>query len=351
MDMFFAAVEIRDRPELKERPVAIGGPRTARGVISTANYVARKFGVRSALPTSQALKKCPELVLLPGNMRKYKEESEKVFSIFHEITPLVEGLSLDEAFLDVSEVQLFQGSATLIAEEIRRRIFLETKLTASAGVAPNKFLAKVASDQNKPDGLTVLSPDKIEEFIKELPIERIFGVGKVSAKRMHEKGFHTCGDLQTLSKTEMWQTFGKWGGSLYHYCRGEDNREVKPNRKRKSISVERTYAEDLRKHEEVEKQLEHLFPIFVDRLAKWEEKNKGELYHLGALKAKVKFADFTQTTVEKQLGEPRLDSFRTLLWEGIARQRKPIRLLGIGIQIKYPTGIAEQLDLFTKESN
>ncbi len=191
MDAFFAAVEMRDNPALRNVPMAVGGSADRRGVLATSNYQARKYGVRSAMATAHAMKLCPQLVLVKPNFQKYSVASEKVFEVFHEFTDLVEGLSLDEAFLDVTNSPLFHGSATLIAQEIRKEIFKRTGLTASAGIAPNKLVAKLASDINKPDGIFTVAPHQVEAFIIKMPVERIWGIGKVTAKRMHEMGIKT----------------------------------------------------------------------------------------------------------------------------------------------------------------
>lgn len=219
MDCFFAAIEIRDNPLLKNKPVAIGGLPENRGVLSTCNYIARKYGLHSAMPSVRALQLCPKLILLPVKMEKYKAASKVLYRIFKQYTPLVEPLSLDEAFIDVTDCQYCKGSATLIAETIKRRIKKELKLTASAGVAPNKFLAKVASDWEKPDGLFVITPDKIDLFIQKLPIEKIFGVGRVTAKKLHAVQIKTCHDLQQFSLAQLQEKFGKMGERFYDLCR------------------------------------------------------------------------------------------------------------------------------------
>ncbi|RYZ65306.1 MAG: DNA polymerase IV, partial [Proteobacteria bacterium] len=240
MDAFYASVELRDRPEFIGKPISVGGSPDGRGVVATANYEARKFGVKSAMPMATAIRLCPHLVCIRPDFAKYKRESRKVREIFERFTSKIEPLSLDEAYLDVTGLDLFDGSATRIANEIRRLIKEETGLTASAGVAPNKFLAKIASDINKPDGIKVIRPHEIDDFMRTLPIEKIWGVGKVTAKKMHSLGFFTCGDLQRKSIAELTAFFGSWGAKLYDYSRGIDNRSVKESRERKSLSVEET---------------------------------------------------------------------------------------------------------------
>jgi len=273
MDCFYAAVEVRDNPELKGKPVAVGGLSGGRGVISAANYEARKFGVRSALSSAVAIRKCPQLILVRPNMQKYVEDSKKIQAIFYSFTNLVEPLSLDEAYLDVSESEYFQGSASLLATEIRKQIFESTGLTASAGIAPNKFLAKVASDWNKPNGQFVITPDMVDAFVVNLAIEKISGVGKVTAKKIHEIGINTCGDLQKLSKAELVNRFGSFGHSLYQISRGIDNREVVTSRERKSLSIERTFSHDLPTIEECLAKMPMLFESFEKRYLKKRKHN------------------------------------------------------------------------------
>jgi len=245
MDCFFAAVEMRDNPALRDIPIAIGGSRVQRGVISTANYPARKFGVRSAMPTAMALKLCPHLTLLPGRFEAYKEASHHIREIFSRYTSLIEPLSLDEAYLDVTDSLHCHGSATLMAQEIRQTIFDELQLTASAGIAPVKFLAKIASDLNKPNGQYVITPDEVPAFIKTLPLGKIPGVGKVSAAKLENMGLRTCGDVQNSDLSMLLKRFGKFGRVLWERSQGIDERNVNSERLRKSVGVERTLAEDI----------------------------------------------------------------------------------------------------------
>lgn len=239
MDAFYASVEQRDRPEYRGRPIAVGydGP---RGVVATASYEARPYGVHSALSSVLAKRLCPELIFVPARFDVYKTVSQQIRAIFAEYTELVEPLSLDEAFLDVSHAR----SATLVAREIKARILAETGLTASAGISVNKMLAKIASDYRKPDGLFTIPPERIEEFVAGLPIERFFGIGEVTAEKMHRLGIRTGADLRLWNETALVQQFGKAGHSYYGYARGIDEREVTPNRVRKSLGAETTFAED-----------------------------------------------------------------------------------------------------------
>lgn len=244
MDAFFASVEQRDNPSLKGKPVVVGG-NGARGVIAAASYEARKYGVRSAMPSSRAMRLCPNLIFVKSRFDAYREVSNQIRAIFHEYTDLVEPLSLDEAYLDVTENKKDIWSAIKIAMEIRAKIEKETQLTASAGVSYNKFLAKVASDINKPNGIKVILPDEAEAFIEKLPVSKFFGVGKVTAGKMKNMSIFTGADLKQLTELELVQRFGKVGRYYYKIVRGNDARKVNPNRIRKSIGAERTYKEDI----------------------------------------------------------------------------------------------------------
>lgn len=342
MDCFYAAIEVRDNPKLAGHPVAVGGQHTERGVLCTCNYVARKFGVRSAMPTATALRLCPELLVLPVNMAKYKQVSRNIHSIFQEFTELVEPLALDEAYLDVSNVEHYQGSATLIAEAIRAKIWQKEKLTASAGVATNKFLAKIASGWNKPDGIKVIRPQEISEFIRELAVDKLFGVGKVTAKRFAEMGIKTCNDLQKLSLSELNHRFGKLGLTLYNQARGIDNRGVEPNRPRKSLSVEETFSKNLDSFAILQPLISEFYLKLLARL------NEAKIARpIKSIFAKVKFADFRQTTAEISSVSPGIDSFKELLAICYERYKRPIRLVGIGVifDISEDT-ITQQQSLF-----
>ena len=328
MDCFYAAIEMRDNPELIGKPVAVGG-RSRRSVLCTANYEARKFGVRSALPSSMALQKCPDLIILPVRMDHYREESKKVFEIFQDYTDKIQNISLDEAFLDVTDCKSCKGSATLIAHEIRSRIFEKTRLPASAGIAPNKFIAKIASDWKKPNGQFTVTPDQVDEFVKNLKVEKIWGVGKKTAEKMHYLGMKTCEDVQKKSKEELAKNFGKFGLELYNLSRGIDHRPVVSERRRKSYSLERTFEKDLSSeecHEEFKALLNRLFTSIESYMIKNPE------YEIKTAHVKVKFNDFQQTTVEKAWKGARHDTFHELLDKGLERSELPVRLLGAGVK-------------------
>lgn len=326
MDCFYAAIEIRDRPELAGKPVAVGGPTTGRGVLCTCNYIAREYGVRSAMPTAQAYRLCPDLILLPVNMLKYKEVAKRIHAVFKEFTPLVEPLALDEAYLDVTDISLYQGSATLMAQAIRQRIWQREKLTASAGVAPNKYLAKIASGWKKPNGLFVIPPGEVEEFVKALPVNKLFGVGKVTAEKMYQRNLRTCFDLQKLSLTELRDQFGKLGENLYEQCRGIDRRSVDPNRIRKSLSVERTFMHDLQNLEECLKTLPELYDKLVQRLQAATPYPAIKSQYI-----KIKFNDFKLTSTEMSSRAAILNLYEKLIKDTYTKDCKPVRLLGLGV--------------------
>ena len=244
MDAFYASVEVRDRPELAGLPVVVGGPPASRSVVMAASYEAREYGIRSAMPCSRAQRLCPEAVFIPPDFAKYREVSERIHAIFRRYTPLVEGLSLDEAYLDVTAQAAPGRTATQMARDIKRDIHAETGLTASAGVAFNKFLAKIASDVNKPDGLFVIPPERAAAFLAGLPVHRIPGVGRVTQAALEALGIRTCGDLKALPLEELTLRFGRRGAFFHAIARGIDDRAVEPDRERKSISIEDTFAED-----------------------------------------------------------------------------------------------------------
>ncbi|PKO52112.1 MAG: DNA polymerase IV [Betaproteobacteria bacterium HGW-Betaproteobacteria-21] len=345
-DCFYAAVETRDDPSLAGRPLAVGGRAETRGVIATCNYEARAFGVHSAMSTMRALKLCPQLMLLPPDFERYRAASRQILDIYRDYTPLVEPLSLDEAYLDVSGVDRCEGSATLMAQEIRARIRAEVGITASAGIAPNKFIAKVASDWNKPDGQFVVRPRQVDAFVAALPVKKIFGVGKVTAEKMHRLGVQTCGDLRVWSQAELVAEFGSFGASLYRLCRGVDERPVRPDRVRKSLSVETTYTRDLPDLAACLEALPALAGEFGRRFGRARDAGR-----VSTVFVKVKFADFTQTTVERGADRPSVAAWMSLLEEGFARGARPVRLLGVGVRFAELGEVADngQLVLFGQD--
>ena len=337
MDCFYAAIEERDHPELCGKPVAVGGLSLERSVLCTCNYIAREYGLHSAMPTSQAFKLCPELILRPVNMASYKQVSAQIRTIFAEFTDQIEPLSLDEAFLDVSETKEYYNSATWIAQAIKQRICTELNLTASAGVAPNKFLAKIASDWQKPNGLFVITPQQVPDFIAKLPVNKLFGVGKVTAKKLNSLGFYACADLQTVSQVQlMEQLGGKLGQLLFDLCRGVDSRPVNSERQAKSISVETTFSIDQYQLVELQASLLELYQRLQIRLRSKQSPAIKQQF------IKIKFNDFTAISVSRSADNMSLELFNELLQEGYQRQQKPIRLLGLGVQLAL---IEEELQL------
>jgi DNA polymerase-4 len=345
MDCFYAAVEARDNPQLRGKPVAVGGSPDGRGVVATCSYEARQFGVHSAMPMGLALRKCPDLIIVRGRMDVYKQVSAEIKAIFSEYTDLIEPLSLDEAFLDVSGSRHLQGSATLIAQEIRQRIRDSQQLTASAGIAPNKFLAKVASDWRKPDGQFVIRPQDIDRFVRELPVKRIPGVGRVTALHMSKLNIQTCADLQPFSAADLQLEFGKFGQRLYELARGIDQRPVSTSSIRKSLSVEDTFGTDLPDLAACLHKIPALYAAFEKRLLKAQH-HRFQLPK--ALFVKLRFADFQTTTVQTTSAVIREELFVPLLQQAWARGERPVRLLGLGVQFEDP-GVPQQLELFTGE--
>lgn len=342
MDAFFVSVEIRDNPALANLPVAVGGSSKRRGVLSTCNYIAREFGVRSAMPTSVAMKKCPRLVLMPSRIDVYKEVSIHIREIFERYTSIIEPLSLDEAYLDVTDCELFNGSATLIAQDIRATIHRETGLTASAGISSLKFLAKIASDYNKPNGQFVITPNEIHNFIAELPLNKISGVGKATFEKLQLLGFEYGRDIQAVEQSVIDNNFGKFGQVLYQRCQGIDDRDVETTRVRKSVGVERTFPEDI-------DDLETLQNILTDRLIP-ELKKRSEKYlqerKISKLGVKVKFNDFQKTT--KDFTHASFDDaiFLRLLSEALDRGAgKRVRLLGVYIGLNDEQNQSQQLEI------
>ena len=335
---------MRDDPSLRGRPLAVGGRAEQRGVIATCNYEARRYGIHSAMATAQAVKLCPDLILIPPNMEKYRVASRQIMDIYRDYTDLVEPLSLDEAYLDVTNSPHCKGSATLIAQEIRRRIFETVGITASAGVAPNKFVAKIASDWNKPDGLFLVRPDEVDAFVAALPVKKLFGVGKVTAAKLHRLGAQTCGDLRDWNMDKLQQHFGSFGARLYDLCRGIDYRDVNPVRERKSISTEETYTPDVPDLEGCLALLPDLYEHLLGRI----KRNNAEKF-INKLFVKIKFADFQRTTVECVGYAPNMTTFRHLMETGWLRASRPVRLLGVGVRLS-DTETVEQLSLFDERA-
>lgn len=342
MDAFYASVEQLDNPELKGKPVAVGGSRE-RGVVAAASYEARKFGVRSAMPSAIAKRKCPNLIFVKPRFSRYKEISNQIRSLFLEYTDLVEPLSLDEAYLDVTYAKKGKPSATLIAKEITARIFAETKLTASAGVSYNKFLAKVASDVNKPNGIFVVTPSQAEKFIDELEVKRFFGIGKVTAEKLNKMGIWYGSDLKKMERLELIQLFGKAGNYFYEICRGVDLREVEPSRERKSVGAELTFSNDLFYANDLENELLKITDILWERIEKSQVKAK-------TLTLKFKYSDFEQHTRSITITDHFTSKLKLITeWKNLLKTgsgfTKGIRLLGLTVSNFQHEEIAKPVQL------
>jgi DNA polymerase-4 len=327
MDAFYASVEQRDEPALRGKPLAVGGGH--RGVVAAASYEARKYGVRSAMPSVTAKRRCPELIFVKPRFDVYRAVSHQIRDIFARYTELIEPLSLDEAYLDVTQDRLGLGTARAIAEDIRRAIREETGLTASAGVSYCKFIAKLASDQRKPDGLCVITPDRGAEFVATLPVARFHGVGPVTAAKMERLGIHTGADLQRWTLPELEAHFGSSGSWYWRICRGIDEREVKPDRPYKSVSAERTFDEDLRSPEQLTAELERIAGYAWARVERAGVAGR-------TVTLKVKFADFTIITRSKSFSAPvrgphAFEAAGQALLSALQPVPKGIRLLGLGL--------------------
>ncbi|MDH5230337.1 MAG: DNA polymerase IV [Gammaproteobacteria bacterium] len=329
MDCFYAAIEIRDNPQLETKPVAVGGAADRRGVLCTCNYEARKFGIHSAMATAYAMRLCPDLIVLPVNMQKYKSVSQQIQAMFFDYTDLVEPLSLDEAFLDVSTSMHCNGSASLIARELRQRIHSDLGLSASAGISVNKFLAKLASDWKKPNGQFVIRPEEIEEFMLGLPVKKIFGVGKATASKLAEFNIETCADLQAKPYAWLNEHFGRFGHQLYFLSRGQDEREVSTSYQRKSLSVENTFMQDIDDESELQSVLIRLHQELLRRMHGLSPGLKGSIK---TVFVKIKYADFQQSSTQHSARDATLTVFQLLLRKKRKQDARAVRLLGIGVQ-------------------
>ena len=332
MDAFFAAVEIRDNPQLKGKPVIIGSdPRQTggRGVVSTCSYEARAFGIHSAMSSKEAYERCPQAVFISGNYEKYKAVGLQIRAICKRYTDLIEPMSIDEAYLDVTENKLGIKSAVKIAQLIQQDIWQELHLTASAGVSYNKFLAKMASDYQKPHGLTVILPDQAQDFLKQMDIAKFHGVGKKTVEKLHEMGIYTGADLLKVSEITLIDRFGRLGFDLYRKARGIHNSPVKSNRIRKSIGKEKTYGKILQVEEDIKKELTLLSEKVALNLSKQDKTGK-------IIILKIRYADFSTLTRRKSLPQATQDSSQIAqtalqLYEELAEKEKGIRLLGITV--------------------
>jgi DNA polymerase-4 len=323
MDAFFASVEQLDNPELRGKPIAVGGS-GERSVVAAASYEARKYGVRSAMPSVIAKRLCPGLIFVKHHFDRYIQVSGIVMEIFREYTDIIEPLSIDEAFLDVTKDKKHIGSATLIAKKIRAEIKEKTNLTASAGISVNKFLAKIASDINKPDGMFLIRPEEAEKFIEELPVEKFYGIGKVTAQKMHKLGIHKGSDLKKWDMPDLVRNFGKAGVFFYDIARGKDDRPVEPDQERKSVGTELTYEKDLTTRFGIIAELYKLEKELMERMMHAETAGR-------TITVKVKFSDFRQLTRSKTL-QYYIRDFETLHRE-VSKIRKEMNLEGVRIRL------------------
>ncbi len=347
MDAFFASIEQRDRPETRGKPVLIGG-KGLRGVVAAASYEARAFGCHSAQPMSVALRLCPNAVVLPPNGRRYGAVSEQMFAIFRDVTPLVEPLSVDEAFLDITGCERLMGPAVQVAQELKDRIQAALNLTASVGIAENKFLAKLASDLEKPDGLTVIGPDDVDRILPPLPVERLWGVGRVTKEKLHARGVKTVGDLRAWSRAHLQQAFGSSGEHFWRLARGLDRREVVPDSRAKSLSQERTFPVDV-------EDAAHVREVLRGQVEQVARRVRQGGYKTRTVGVKIRYGDFETITRRHTFGAATdetaelLDAACLLFDRWARRGFRPVRLIGMGAS-NLEEQAEEQLDLFTGPS-
>jgi DNA polymerase-4 len=348
LDCFYAAVHMRDDPSLRGKPVIVGGRPESRGVVAAASYEVRAFGVHSAMPSSRAIRLCPQAVFLPPDFRRYRKESEKIFAIYREITPILQPVSIDEAYLDVTEHLGAWGTATAVAREIRRRVREERGLTVSVGVGPSRLIAKIASDFNKPDGLTVVPPRKVLDFLAPLPVRRLHGVGPATERALAEMGVATISDLRSREPDDLAARFGRHGRVLWEFAHGIDERPVETHQERKSLGTENTYSEDLRGLEPMERELERMAVEVADAL---EKRSLAGC----TVTLKVRYSDFTTVTRSRTLAWPTCDA-RTILRaaRGLLRHTtdapsRAVRLLGVTLSSLVHGGGFTQLELFEDE--
>jgi len=335
-DCFYASIEMRDNPALRGKPIAVGGSPERRGVVATCNYEAREFGIHSAMASATARRLCPDLIIIRTDMEKYRLASSQIHEIFQRYTDLIEPLSLDEAFLDVSDCDEFRGSATRIAEAIRNEVREVVGITISAGIAPNKFLAKIASDWNNPGGQFAVLPNDVDDFVAKLAVKKLHGVGKVTAAKMHRLNLRTCKDLQNFGADALTEHFGSFGERLFELSRGIDNRPVSTDRIRKSVSVENTFDTDL---PDLDSSLEAMLGL----LPKLELRLKRLDNHYAIKKqfVKLKFHDFVTTTVEMLSEDTNPENYHTLCEQGFARGERAVRLIGVGVRVEPLENSAE----------
>jgi DNA polymerase IV len=346
MDAYYASVHVRDDPTLAGRPVIVGGDPEGRGVVASASYEARRFGIHSAMPAARARRLCPDAVFIWPEFPRYRRESDKIFAIFRDFTPLMEPASLDEAYLDVTDHLGAWGTATAIAKEIRRRVREERRLTVSVGVGPNMLIAKIASDFRKPDGLTVVPPEKVLAFLEPLPVRRLHGVGPATEGALAALGVRTVAELRGRPRDELLERFGKHGAMLWAFARGEDRREVETQQERKSLGTENTYRTDLRQLAAMDEELEHMAAAVANGLEK-------RTLAACTVTVKVRYSDFTTVSRSRTFGIPtasvaRLAAHAKDLLRRTEAGARPVRLLGVSTSTLVP-GAIRQLELFTQE--
>ena len=335
-DCFYASIEMRDNPALRGKPIAVGGSPERRGVVATCNYEAREFGIHSAMASATARRLCPDLIIIRTDMDKYRLASSQIHEIFQRYTDLIEPLSLDEAFLDVSDCDEFRGSATRIAEAIRNEVREVVGITISAGIAPNKFLAKIASDWNKPDGQFAVLPNDVDDFVAKLAVKKLHGVGKVTAAKMLRLNLRTCKDLENFGADALTEHFGSFGERLFELSRGIDNRPVSTDRIRKSVSVENTFDTDLPDLDSSLEAMLGLLPKLELRLKRLDNH-----YSIKKQFVKLKFHDFVTTTVEMLSEDTNPENYRILCEQGFARGERAVRLIGVGVRVEPLENSAE----------
>ena len=335
-DCFYASIEMRDNPALRGKPIAVGGSPERRGVVATCNYEAREFGIHSAMASATARRLCPDLIIIRTDMDKYRLASSQIHEIFQRYTDLIEPLSLDEAFLDVRDCDEFRGSATRIAEAIRNEVREVVGITISAGIAPNKFLAKIASDWNKPDGQFAVLPNDVDDFVAKLAVKKLHGVGKVTAAKMLRLNLRTCKDLENFGADALTEHFGSFGERLFELSRGIDNRPVSTDRIRKSVSVENTFDTDLPDLDSSLEAMLGLLPKLELRLKRLDNH-----YSIKKQFVKLKFHDFVTTTVEMLSEDTNPENYRTLCEQGFARGERAVRLIGVGVRVEPLENSAE----------
>ncbi|MCA9551027.1 MAG: DNA polymerase IV [Myxococcales bacterium] len=343
MDAFYASVEQRDRPELRGRPVAVGGDPDGRGVVAAASYEARRFGIRSAMPCARARRLCPDLVFVRPDFSKYSAVSKQIHAVFHEVTELVEPLALDEAYLDVTENRLEEPLAGKLAKHLKARIREETQLVASAGVGPNKLVAKLASALQKPDGLVIIPPERVDAFLLPLPVRKLWGVGPKTAERLEGMGIRTVSDVRDLTPEHLEHILGSFGPFLYELAHGRDDRKVSPHRARKSRGAERTLDRDLSDLQDVLRLVDHLAHGVGEDLARIEQPGR-------TVVLKIRYSDFTTVTRSRTLASPTTDAARIAsaareLVADTEAGRRPVRLVGVTMSNLVEEGAPLQLEL------